>query len=241
MREVTGGRYPRFGVWENVPGALSSNKGEDFRCVLESLARVVDKDATVPRSPRGKWTTSGMVAGNGWSIAWRVLDAKHFGVAQRRRRIVLVADFGSERAAELLFEREGVPGDLAESGEAGQGAASDVGSDATTGGERVLTTVYAIQGNMIGRSDTAGPGGKGYDENISFTLTKTDRHAIASLQHGVRYLTPRESERLQGFQDDWTLSAVASKRYQAMGDSIAIPVFSWLFKLIKRELERGDA
>jgi DNA (cytosine-5)-methyltransferase 1 len=110
MREATDGRYPRFGVWENVPGALSSNKGEDFRCVLEALARVVDKGAAVPRPPRGKWTTSGVVAGDGWSIAWRVLDAQYFGVAQRRRRIVALIDFGSERAADILFECESVSG-----------------------------------------------------------------------------------------------------------------------------------
>lgn len=107
---------PRFMVWENVPGAFSSNKGEDFRCVLEETARIVDKAAVIPR-PKDKWTPSGCILGNGWSIAWRVHDAQFWGVPQRRKRISLVADFGGESAPEILFEREGVPGDSEQSGE----------------------------------------------------------------------------------------------------------------------------
>jgi len=98
---------PRFMVWENVPGALSSNEGEDFRAVLEETAKVVDKDAVIPRLENGnKWSYSGCVMGTGWSIAWRVHDAQFWGVPQRRRRIALVADFGGQSAPEILFERE---------------------------------------------------------------------------------------------------------------------------------------
>jgi DNA (cytosine-5)-methyltransferase 1 len=100
---------PRFFVWENVPGAFSSNKGEDFRVVLEEIAKVVEKDAVIPMPPKNKWTTSGAVVGDGWSIAWRILDAQFWGVPQRRRRIALVADFGGGCAPEILFERYCMP------------------------------------------------------------------------------------------------------------------------------------
>lgn len=118
MRKATNGMYPTFAIWENVPGAFSSNGGEDFRVVLEELARVEQPDAIVPRPPRGgRWRKAGAIAGNGWSLAWRQLDAQHWGVPQRRKRIALVADFGGQRASEILFERtslsrhpdEGIP------------------------------------------------------------------------------------------------------------------------------------
>ena len=106
---------PRYMVWENVPGAFSSNKGEDFRVVLEEIARVKDKNASIPLPNKGKWTTSGGIVGDGWSIAWRVLDAQFWGVPQRRRRIALVADFGGESASEILFVRQSLSGHLDES------------------------------------------------------------------------------------------------------------------------------
>ena len=84
---------PRFMVWENVPGAFSSNKGEDFRIVLEETAKIVCKNAVIPRPPKNKWQPSGCILGDGWSIAWRVHDAQFWGVPQRRKRIALVADF----------------------------------------------------------------------------------------------------------------------------------------------------
>ena len=86
MRCATNGKYPRFCVWENVPGAFSSNKGEDFRCVLESLCRVRDETVSVPRCE--KWTNAGEILADGFSIAWRVLDAQYWGVPQRRKRIL---------------------------------------------------------------------------------------------------------------------------------------------------------
>ena len=107
---------PRYMVWENVPGAFSSNGGEDFRAVLEETAKVADKDAIIPR-PSDKWSPSGCIMGDGWSIAWRVHDAQFWGVPQRRKRISLVADFGGESAPEILFERSGVSGDSEESRE----------------------------------------------------------------------------------------------------------------------------
>jgi len=117
MRTATNGMYPTFAVWENVPGAFSSNGGEDFRAVLEELARVEQPDVSIPRpSGRGgRWGKAGAIAGNGWSLAWRQLDAQYWGVPQRRKRIALVADFGGQRAAEILFERTSLSGNPCES------------------------------------------------------------------------------------------------------------------------------
>ena len=105
------GQSPKFAVWENVPGAFSSNKGEDFRAVLEELARVKEPGVSIPRPENGKWAKAGVICGDGWSIAWRTFDAQFWGVPQRRRRIAVVLDLGGQRAAEILFERTGVPGD----------------------------------------------------------------------------------------------------------------------------------
>ena len=116
MRTATNGMYPTFAVWENVPGAFSSNGGEDFRAVLEELARVEEPDASIPRPPRGgRWSKAGAIAGNGWSLAWRQLDAQYWGVPQRRKRIALVVDFGGQRAAKILFERTSLSGNPDES------------------------------------------------------------------------------------------------------------------------------
>ena len=110
MRRATNGKYPRFALWENVPGAFSSNKGEDFRIVCEELIKIVEPSATMPSVPKNGWPYADSYVGDGWSIAYRVFDAQYWGVPQRRRRIHLVADFRGERAREVLFEREGVRG-----------------------------------------------------------------------------------------------------------------------------------
>lgn len=113
---------PRYMVWENVPGALSSNKGRDFAAVLEETIRIVEPEAPGVEVPAKGWPTWGGyrdVDGR-WSVAWRVHDAQYWGVPQRRRRIALVADFGGDTAHEILFERTGVSGDLTPRGEAGE-------------------------------------------------------------------------------------------------------------------------
>lgn len=113
---------PRYMVWENVPGALSSNKGRDFAAVLEETIRLVEPEAPSIEVPAKGWPTWGGyrdVDGR-WSVAWRVHDAQYWGVPQRRRRIALVADFGGDTAHEILFERTGVSGDLEPRGEAGE-------------------------------------------------------------------------------------------------------------------------
>ena len=104
MRKATSGRYPRFAVWENVPGAFSSNKGADFHQVLRELISVTDEQAAANLPRVQKWQKAGAIVADQWSIAWRVLDAQFFGLPQRRKRIYLVADFASGRAGHILFE-----------------------------------------------------------------------------------------------------------------------------------------
>lgn len=122
MRKATDGKYPRFALWENVPGAFSSNKGEDFRTVLEELIKIVEPNAVMPSVPKGGWAYADSYSGDGWSIAYRVSDAQYWGVAQRRRRIHLVADFGGQCAEQILFERKGLCGYPAQSGAQRKGA-----------------------------------------------------------------------------------------------------------------------
>lgn len=237
---------PRYMVWENVSGAFSSNKGEDFRIVLEEIVKIVDESAAVPQPPKGRWAYAGCVVGDGYSVAWRVHDAQFWGVPQRRRRIALVADFGGESAPEILFERGGVSGDSEARGETREraagtapdcvgitnrgsvaGVASETlrsgshgalpmvvrmyaldavssnsmrsanphsgfheegvaktlqagGVDPTCnqGGNVIVQPVICLQGNGIDRADTAGCNGRGWREDVSYTLNTIDRPAV---------------------------------------------------------------
>ena len=130
MRESTNGNYPKYAVWENVPGAFSSNKGRDFHAVLEALCSVCDGSVSIPEpydergADRLVWLGAGEIVGDGYSVAWRTLDAQYWGVPQRRKRIYLVADFTGGRAGEILFKSYGLRGNLPQSNEQGQGAAA---------------------------------------------------------------------------------------------------------------------
>ena len=116
MREKTNGEYPKYIVWENVAGAFSSNSGEDFRAVLEEIVSICEEGRPeVPAPCDGKWPHADMLVGDGWSIAYRTLDAQYWGVPQRRKRIYLVADLRGGRAGEILFEQEGMPRDTEKS------------------------------------------------------------------------------------------------------------------------------
>ena len=281
MRLSTGGGYPRFFVWENVPGAFSSNHGLDFKAVLEEIGQ-----ATIPMPERGKWADAGLVQCDNCEIAWRVLDAQYFGVPQRRRRIFLVADFAKAGrcAGEILFERESVPGDSAQGGaereriagtakgstgtasrvkvlnkgdcqskkvlkepcmrtttklgvcvanilydhhpqdcrvteckdiaptvsakygtggnntpkvmaagfKAGQSKAGSLGYEeekaatlsANMSGLEPTVVTYAIAGNVIGRKVANGGNGKGFKEEVSYTLNTMDRHAVCCIGNG---------------------------------------------------------
>jgi DNA (cytosine-5)-methyltransferase 1 len=200
---------PRYMVWENVPGAFSSNKGEDFRIVLEELAKVADKDAVIPPPPKGKWTSCGCIVGDGWSIAWRVLDAQFWGTSrkplpQRRRRISLVADFGGQSAQEILFVRESLSGDIEPGREKGEGttphAEGSPVADHREGGADVAYTLKI-------RSGCEG-GGKG-------ALIQTDKSAtLSTLQDQTLFqpVTFSKSKRAQSDSDyeSWQESDTAN-------------------------------
>ncbi len=124
MREATNGKYPRYIVWENVPGAFSSNKGEDFKAVLNEICKVKDEQVSVPKP--AKWENAGRIMGDGFSIAWRLLDAQYWGVPQRRQRIYLVADFDGGSAGKILFESEGLSGYSAQGFKSWQNAANGI-------------------------------------------------------------------------------------------------------------------
>lgn len=143
MGEVTHGKQPRYIIWENVLGAFSSNKGEDFRCVLETICQIKDPTASIPR-PK-KWSNSGEIMAREYSVSWRVLDARYFGVPQRRRRVFLVADFDGQRAGKILFDHESLSGDITPSQVKKQNTASSTRNSPTwclndQGGERMDVT-----------------------------------------------------------------------------------------------------
>ena len=125
MRDATHGKYPRYIVWENVPGAFSSNHGEDFKAVLEAVIGIKEPGTQVPMPEKNLWPYADLYMGEQWSVAYRTLDAQHWGVPQRRRRIFLVADFAGWGAGQVLFESEGLSGYSAEGFRAWQRAARD--------------------------------------------------------------------------------------------------------------------
>ena len=169
MREATNGEYPTFAVWENVPGAFSSNKGEDFRTVLEELIKIVEPTAVMPTVPKNGWPYADSYCGDGWSLAYRVFDAQYWGVPQRRRRIYLVLDLRGQRAGKVSFEREGLRGNFATFRTAGQGTAGDAanrtGADDCEGecvgvlassAENAETTDGKISPCLMARAGTGG-------------------------------------------------------------------------------------
>lgn len=196
MRLSTDGLYPTFAIWENVPGAFSSNGGEDFRAVLEELACVKQPDASIPRPPRGgRWSKAGAIAGNGWSLAWRQLDAQYWGktiydgrtgsvlrmgTPQRRKRIALVADFGGQRAGEILFEREGLPGHFDESVQTREEATGFAGNcpsgnDSMVGEVIPINTQIATRYKSLGERTGLGVGESG---DPAYTLQATHEHGV---------------------------------------------------------------
>ena len=154
MRGATNGRYPRFAVWENVPGAFSSNKGEDFRIVLDELIKTVEPTAVMPEVPKKGWAYADCYFGDGWSLAYRVLDAQYIRTAQRRRRIYLVLDLGGQCARQILFEREGLRGYSAPCGTPRKRTSSDtescVGADDCLGADQYNAVVLGDTVSTLG-------------------------------------------------------------------------------------------
>ena len=175
---------PRYMVWENVPGAFSSNGGKDFAAVLEEAIRIAEPEAPDIEVPEKGWNTWGGYhdeMGGRWSVAWRVLDAQHWGVPQRRRRIALVADFGGDTAWEILFNRQSVSGHPAESGAAGEGPAAGVESGAGYAIPINDKATRCTGGGPTRNHDGAGNGlGIGKDGDPSPTLTAGDRHGVCA-------------------------------------------------------------
>ena len=229
MRSATNGEYLKYIVWENVPGAFTSNKGQDFRAVLSAIAQMSGETAEIPISPNGKWFAAGTVMGDSYSIAWRVLDAQWWGVPQRRRRIFLVADCRGNSAPKILFESEGLygyspqsekpeqtvteaitgcfdaPDDfVTETKESSQFFMGFDGYNSKVTGD-VISTLGVNCGMSTGRAGLLClndiPIGSGINIDVSYTLNTVDQHAIVS--SNVRRLMPIECCRLQGFYDWW--------------------------------------
>jgi len=248
MRWATNGRYPRFFVWENVPGAFSSGRdefgnkcrGADFRAVLEEIGQ-----AEVPMPADGRWAENGVAQLPGCEIAWRTLDAVAW-VPQRRKRIFLIADFGPGRpcAKEILFVEPSVCGNF----EKGESERKEVAGSVTDGPGAPI--VLRMRGGCDG-------GGKGalLSENRSLTLAANTndqvvfsfdsfhdhfRSPVVNAGYAVRRLTPIECERLQGLPDNYTLiddkSCSDSARYKALGNGMAQPCADFVIRRIVEEV-----
>ena len=183
---------PRYMVWENVPGAFSSNKGRDFAAVLEEIIRVAEPEAPDIEVPEKGWNTWGGYhdeVGGRWSVAWRVHDAQHWGVPQRRRRISIVADFGGDTAGEISFERKSVLGHPAPRGAAGEEAAGDFGAGADCAGTDLICMATQQGGAEIRADDraptlTAAAGMSGNNQPVICAAFKAGQGAKAN---GIGY------------------------------------------------------
>lgn len=233
---------PEWLVWENVPGALSSSNGEDFGCLLRSL------DAL------------------GYGLAWRVLDAQFFGVAQRRERLFLVGRIGDPSGpCEVLFESESLSWGAQSSREKREALAAGAGRDPASAGFSYKTRAGA---GTIGYAEECGPtiasaradaavlcmgdatSKASIDEDMCGTLKAHNSKELPIVACGeVRRLTPRECERLMGFPDDWTKVPYRGKtadqcsdtpRYKAIGNSMAVPVMAWIGKRIQEVMDREE-
>jgi len=230
MRIATGNKYPGRIVWENVPGAFSSNRGGDFQTVIEEIAKTAEPGISVPRpSEKFGWLAAGCVMGDNFSLAWRVLDAQYFGVPQRRRRIFLVADFTSRRAGEILFKSESGAGNIEKGGEEKKEIARTSESGVKSDGQFYVDLGHRssrIQINPETSVTLMGQGGgvgaktglyclpfvcNGFgdykQDDVGKTLMARDDITTCDLiacHYSVRRLTPLECERLQGYPDGWT-------------------------------------
>ena len=200
MRGATNGIYPRFAVWENVFGAFSSNRGEDFRIVLEELIKIVEPSASMPAPEKGRWPYADCYVGDGWSVAYRTFDAKYWGVPQRRRRIYLVADFGGECAWKILFEREGLRGYFETGRTPWKGTASDaergVGAADSEGDcieEQASIGVCYAAGFKAGQDSKARSNGFGYEKCPTLSA-EAGGNSVPSVCVKVQYLFENHSQ-----------------------------------------------
>lgn len=256
-------------VWENVPGVLSS-KDNAFGCFIGALA---GEDCEL-QPAGGKWSNAGCVYGPSRIVAWRVLDAQFFGVAQRRRRVFVVASARKGfNPGEVLFEFDGVRRDTPPRREPKAPVTNDAGKRAEIGSHwdnpvnphptlnqsnniggigASNQELFSQRGSglvSIGRHDSAGPQGKGYQEEVAFTQDSRTSADVVQFGMQVRRLTPVECERLQGFPDNHTLIAWRGKdasecpdgpRYKAIGNSMAVPVMRWIGERIAAAIPKEE-
>jgi len=281
--EVVRAIRPLYAVTENVPGWLSVNRGHAFGAFLAGLVGH-DTALVPPKSCGGRWTDAGMVDGPDGRVAWRVLDAQFFGLAQRRRRVFAVhCPRGGADPAAVLFERARLQGHSPPRREAGEGVALCLANGTgSVGGQRydgesedfVVSTLTGNGDAHSGFRDDAGliahslradgfdasedGTGRGtplvpalyqdsqygvgeYDSAGALRAGRIPEHQMVVKHAAVRRLTPRECERLQGFEDDYTAIpyrghlAADGNRYRALGNSMAVPVVSWLGERIQKE------
>jgi DNA (cytosine-5)-methyltransferase 1 len=189
MKEATNGVYPRFALWENVPGAFSSNKGEDFRIVLEELIKIVEPTAVMPPVPKNGWSYADHYCGDGWSLAYRVLDAQHWGVPQRRKRIYLVLDLGGQCAGEVLFERQGLRGYFEEGRTPWQAVAGDAEGGSGTADCEGNSIAYSFDSLASNSMKSKNPHSGCRQVEIAKTLDTTDPNPYKN-QGGIAVLQP---------------------------------------------------
>ncbi len=248
---------PKYAIWENVPGVLSTHDNA-FGCFL---AGIVGADSVIQPAMCG-WTNAGVVAGPSGSAAWRIMDAQYFGLAQRRERLFVIASPGNgAHPAEILFEWESMRRDSPPRREAGEETTGTLSARTKGGGG--LGTDFDCQGGIQVAHTLNAHGGTGRSDFESEPFipvaSGTLSHSAAGVPRpstqgnaldfvvansiGVRRLTPRECERLQGFPDDYTLVPYRGKpakdgpRYKALGNSMAVPVIRWIGERVERALQ----
>lgn len=265
MRTATNGEFPKFFIWENVPGAFSTNQRHDFKAVLQEIT-----ETEIPIPASGQWATAGMVRSGRCDIAWRVLDAQYWGVPQRRRRIFLASDFRDKefRNTAVLFEPESVQGDIETSGGPQQKSAIAAESSTRSTGNTINNAAQPLKA----QGGANGGGSESYvvDFNL-YDMTHADE-AMRPI-HGdkantltsrmgtggnqvpvffnveswwqtktIRRLTPLETERLQGLPDSWTdiefngKPASDSARYKAIGNGMAQPCADFVLSKVVQAL-----
>ena len=209
---------PHFFIWENVTGVLTSNGRLDFKTVIEEI---LQEPVPLPRY----FSNAGLVDGRLCQIAWRLLDAQYWGVPQRRKRIFLVADFATRRAAKILFE----PTSLRRNSVQSKKSQCNLTSRITFG---------------IGRDAfNQGKNAKfkpSIEQDLQPPLTARGAAAVAT-EKIIRRLTPLECERLQGLPDDWTAGFSDTQRYKALGNSMALPCASFILNSLRKEIVHLDS